>query len=219
MEVKKQVRLLMRVAFAVTFATFSGCMAEQWELGGAAGYGLYRNQTVSRGTEQAKAGFRHGLALSAVAGHHSHRYLSGEVRYMFRDSDLKISSGSTDSRFSGEAHVVTYDVLLHSAPNGSRVRPFLAFGGGVKVFRGTGQETEFQPLDRLAVLTRTSELKPLFSLGGGVRFQISRHAFLRFDVRDYMTPFPKEVIAPVPGARLNGWVHDLVPMVGISAFF
>lgn len=212
-------RLFVRSALIFAFATFAVCMAQQWELGGAGGYGFYKNQTVSRGSDQASAGFRHGFAVSAVAGHDSTRYMSGEIRYTYRDSDLKLSSGATDVRFPGEAHVVNYDVLLHATPKGSRFRPFFAFGGGIKVFRGTGQESESQPLDNLAVLTKTSELKPLVSIGGGVRYQISKHAFLRFDFRDYMTPFPTEVIAPVPGAKLSGWLHDFVPMVGISAHF
>ena len=74
-------------------------------------------------------------------------------------------------------------------------------------------------LERFAALTRTSEFVPLLSLGGGVRIRIGNNAFLRFDFRDYVTPFPTKVIAPAPGAAVSGWLHDLTPMVGISAFF
>jgi hypothetical protein len=212
-------RLLSCCTLLMAMGAASTCSAQEWEIGGAAGYGIYRNRTVTAGDLQGKAGFHRGAFFSAVAGQHPFRYLSGEIRYAYRDNDLKLESGGTSLKFRGESHIVHYDALVHASPRGSRIRPYLAFGGGVKIYRGTGEETAFQPLDRLAVLTRTDELKPLLSLGGGVSFKMGAHALLRFDFRDYITPFPKEVVTPVPGARLNGWLHDFVPMVGISATF
>ena len=58
----------------------------------------------------------------------------------------------------------------------------------------------------------------MLSVGGGVKFRIAKHALVRFDFRDYMTPFPTRVILPAGGASVSGWPHDLTPMVGISAF-
>ena len=195
------------------------CTGQEFELGGAAGYGFYRNRTVTRGSASAEAGFRRGFSFSAVGGNDMHRLLGGELRYTRRDNDLKLSSGGTDVSFPGEAHIVHYDALLHATSRNARFRPFLAFGGGIKYYRGTGVEQEFQPLENFAVLTRTSELLPMLSLGGGVKFRISNHALLRVDFRDYMTPFPSRVILPRGGARVGGWLHDLTPMVGISAYF
>jgi hypothetical protein len=193
--------------------------AQEWELGGAGGYGFYRNQDVTSGNVTGKAGFNKGFAFSAVGGHNAFRYLSGEMRYVYRDSDLRVTSGGQKVDFSGDAQIVHYDALIHPPAEDWRIQPFFAFGGGIKVFRGTGQETEFQPLDQLAVLTKTDELKPLLSLGGGLKFRLGDHAVLRFDVRDYITPFPGNVVLPAPGAKLRGWLHDFVPMLGISAVF
>ena len=195
------------------------CAAQQWEIGGALGYGIYTHQTVERSNAQAKAGFRHGLAFGIVGGQDLYRYVGGELRYTYRDSDPKLSSNGTDVRFAGEAHAIHYDFLINAAPKGSRIRPFLATGLGIKVFRGTGLETAFQPLNNLAVYTRVREVKPLISLGAGIRIAVSRHLTMRLDVRDYITPFPAQVIAPVPGARLTGWLHDFVPMVGVGVVF
>jgi TPP-dependent trihydroxycyclohexane-1,2-dione (THcHDO) dehydratase len=110
-------------------------------------------------------------------------------------------------------------MLVHATPREARLRPFIAFGGGIKYYRGTGAEQEFQPLQNFAVLTRTSEWLPMLSVGGGVKFRIAKHALVRFDFRDYMTPFPTRVILPAGGSSVSGWLHDLTPMVGISAFF
>jgi hypothetical protein len=39
---------------------------------------------------------------------------------------------------------------------------------------------------------------------------------LRVEVHDFATPFPKKVITPNLGAKVSGWIHDIVPMVGLS---
>jgi hypothetical protein len=43
--------------------------------------------------------------------------------------------------------------------------------------------------------------------------------FLQAEFRDYLTPAPKQVIAPVGASKLGGWVHDFVPLVGLSFGF
>src|SRR6266478_2846236 len=81
--------------------------------------------------------------------------LGGGLRYEYLPGDLKVSSGGAESTFSGEAHAIHYDFLMHFAPTGSKIRPFVAAGGGVKVYRGTGAATLTQPLQRFALLTAT----------------------------------------------------------------
>ena len=212
-------RSIIRYAVSLSLLLIPCAAQQQWEIGGALGYGIYKNQKVSSDTVEGTAGFRHGLAFSINGGQDLYRYIGGEIRYTYRANDLKLNSEGTNVRFSGEAHAIHYDLLLNTAPKGSRIRPFVALGGGVKVFRGTDRESEFQPLNRLALLTRTHQVKPLISLGAGVRIALSRNAILRLDIRDYITPFPDEVIVPVPPTRLNGWLHDFVPMIGVGFVF
>jgi len=71
----------------------------------------------------------------------------------------------------------------------------------------------------MVVLTRTTQPEALISVGGGVKVSISRRVLLRFDFRDYATPVPDNLLAAPPGAKVSGWVHDLVGVVGISATF
>jgi hypothetical protein len=54
------------------------------------------------------------------------------------------------------------------------------------------------------------------SVGGGVKFALSRKVFLRTEFRDYITAFPTEVITPAPGVKYGSILHDFVPMVGIG---
>jgi hypothetical protein len=211
--------MLKRLLLLSGVAGLAACVAQEYEISAAAGYGFSRNASITRGSETATTGFRRGFAASVAAGNQMHRYLGGELRYTYRDNDPKVSSGGQDFTFPGKAHIVHYDALLGPASSESRVQPYIAFGGGIKIYQGTGTEQEFQPLERFAVLTKTQEVLPMVSLGAGVRFRIANHAFLRFDFRDYLTPFPSRVIMPAPGAALSGWMHDFTPMVGISASF
>src|SRR5262249_1968436 len=101
----------------------------------------------------------------------------------------------------------------------ARVRPFVSGGGGVKIYRGTGSATVTQPLQRLALLTNTYETKGLGSVGAGFKMQPSRRVGLRFEVHDFITPFPRKVIAEAPGAKISGLLHDIVFMGGLALTF
>jgi hypothetical protein len=85
----------------------------------------------------------------------------------------------------------------------------------VKIYRGTGA-AGLQPLQNFATLQAAAQARPLVTFGGGVKYALSDRWLLRLDLRDYATPFPAGVIAPIPGSRLGGWLHDFVPVLGIS---
>jgi hypothetical protein len=134
-------------------------------------------------------------------------------------SDLKLSSSGTDVSFSGVSHAIHYDFLYHPAGKRSKVQPFVAAGGGVKIFRGTGKEQAYQPLSNFAYLTKTQDLRPLITAGGGIKYRISEHLVFRAEIRDYITPFPNKVITPAPGSKISGWLQDFVPLFGLSFTF
>lgn len=193
--------------------------AENWEIGGGAGYGVVRELGVSSGSLNGKMGWRHGYLATAYGGHHLYERLSGELRYSFRKGSPRVSLGGQEAVMKGEAHTVSYDMLLHARDRQASVRPYVAFGGGVKVFRGTGVESALQPLSNLILLTSTRETLPLFSIGGGVSVRLAPNAVLRFDFRDHVTPFPSKVLQPAPGAQASGWFHDFLPMVTLGVTF
>lgn len=189
---------------------------ESWELGVAGGYGVYRNVTATNATGEASVGFKPGIAFGAVAGNEISSWFGGEIRYTYRQNDLKASSGGTEVRFDGDSHVLNYDFLFHLARKPAAVRPFLAAGAGVKIYRGTGRPSAVQPLSSFVALTATTQTVPVASVGVGVKARLSDLLLLRVEVRDFASIFPDEVVAPVPRARVRGWLHDIVPMVGLS---
>ncbi|MEI9811247.1 MAG: hypothetical protein WDO18_00605 [Acidobacteriota bacterium] len=109
-----------------------------------------------------------------------------------------------------------YDFQWHASDMGSKSRPYLAFGGGVKVYRGVGEEANTQPLSRFILLTKTQELQGMISIGAGIKTKINNHWQFRLDVHDYITRFPKEVMQPNLGAQVGGWLHNIVPMAGLT---
>jgi hypothetical protein len=210
-------RPLILCSFALGLA--GACAAQQWELGASGGFDYSLDKTVKRGSDTAKAGFKPGLALGVFVVQNMYKHLSGEIRYTFQMDDLKVSSGGSEATFSGQSHALHYDLLYLTGGKDSRVRLFAAAGGGVKIYRGTGDQHATQNLGQFVALTQTQEIKPLISFGGGVKMKLSGRISLHLEARDYLTPFPTKVIAPVPPSTVGGWVHDFVPLIGISIGF
>lgn len=204
---------------AALYILAPSCLAQKWELGGVAGGGFYNNLTVSNGIGSALAGFQSGMAFGAVLGQNLYPRISGELRYTFHRDDLTLSNAANRATFNGLSHAAHYDLLFHLHPARARVRPFVAVGGGVKMYRGFGTESPYQPLSSFALLTKTQQWKPMLSAGAGTKFAISPRVSLRLEFRDYITQFPAKVIAAAPGAKLGGLVHDFVPMLGLTYTF
>jgi hypothetical protein len=204
---------------AVMFAAAAGLASaqeSQWEVGGIGGVGFSPDMTVKNGSTSASASVRPGLTVGAYAGQNMYRYWSGEVNYLYREGDLKLSGNGQSARFAAHTHLITGDFLAHFRPRGAHIRPFVSFGGGIEVMEGTGQEAFNQPLGNLAALTATREVLPVGEVGAGVKVQLANHLMLRVQARDYISQAPHEVIAPAPGARLSGIRQDIVATAAIA---
>jgi hypothetical protein len=194
-------------------------MAQKWELGAGVGGSTYLSHDVKNGSATAQGGIETNVAASVWLDENSQGRWGGEARYDYERGDLKLTSGNTKAVFGSESHAMHYDFLVQSGSRESRARVFVAGGGGVKIYRGTGAEQQLQPLDQFALLTKTTDLRALVSVGAGLKWQLSHAVGLRVEVHDYMTPFPKEVITPNLNSSVSGWLHNLVPMGGISYTF
>ena len=208
-------KTLLRSILVLTAAA-AAAFAQQWEFGGAGGGSFLNSVPVSSGLGTATAGFQNGGALGGYVGYSQSRHIGGELRYAYLQSNLSLTSGSASATFAGSSHVFHYDVILKTTRNQGKVQLFAALGGGLKVFRGTGAEAAYQPLNQFGYLTRTQTVKPMASVGGGVKFALTKKVFLRTEIRDYITAFPKEIITPAPGVKYGSILNDLVPMVGIG---
>jgi hypothetical protein len=210
---KLAVSILLMAAFG------SAAFGQQWEFGGMGGGTFLDSVTATGAVGAATAGFQTGFAAGAFFGQNLYRHISGELRYGFLQSDLSLKGGGSQASFKGVSHVVHYDLILHTNRRGSRAQLFVALGGGMRIFRGTGTEEAYQPLSQFGYFTKTQALKPMASVGAGVRWSLTGRLFMRAEFRDYITMFPKEIITPAPGMKYGNLLHDLVPMVGISYEF
>ncbi len=191
-------------------------VAQQWEVGGGAGVSFLPGVSVTGSGGSATVGFDTGVAFGAYLGQTISRHFGGEVRYGFMQSNLKLSSGGATATFSGQSHVIHYDLLLRTNRGDSRTQVYGAVGGGMKIVRGTGKEAAYQPLSQFGYFTKTQELKPMVDFGAGIRYALDRRLSLRIEFRDYLILFPEEVIAPAPGMKFGRILHDFVPMVSIA---
>lgn len=209
----------MRKGLAVLLLGSSALWAQKWHFAALAGYGMAPATTAVSGAEKADVGLRPGALIGLAAGQELYEHLGGEFRYLFRFSELKVAGKGREVRFGGRSHLVHYDLLVLARSGQAPVRPYLAIGGGARVYQGTGQEAAYQPLSQFAILTRTRQVVGMASLGGGVKIRVGRRSWIRWEFRDYLTPFPKTVIAPGRGAEIKGWVHDLTGLAAVGVSF
>jgi hypothetical protein len=190
--------------------------AQGWELGAVGGYSYAPSLGVTEGSATASAGIGHGGVVGAYGGEDPYRYIGGEARYLYGFGSLQASSNNTSVTFTRHTQTITYDILGYLRPTGSRVRPFLALGGGVEIVSGTGAESAAQPLGNFVALTHTRETLGVGDVGVGLKISVSRRVRLSLEAHDYMSPFPDKVIAPAPGASIGGFMNNIVGAASIA---
>jgi len=140
-------------------------------------------------------------ALGAYFGGDSGDHWGGEVRYLYRFSDARLSGSGGSPKFNAQTNIMTGEILGYFKKRSAVTRPYVAFGGGIKWIRATGTESAAQPLGRIAALTNTEEAMAVASVGAGVKHAIGKRLLLRIDVRDYLGKRPNKIIAPRPAPR------------------
>jgi len=201
-------------------AVWPAAQAQNWEFGGGAGVGFYPSETASvSGGSSASTGIQTNVAGSAWLGNNISSRWGGELRYDFQAGDLFVKQGGTQATFGADTQAIHYDIQWYGAPPESKVRPFLAAGAGIKVYRGTGAQVVYQPLENYVLLTKAQDLTALLSVGGGIKWQLTPRLALRLEAHDYITPFPKQVLTANGGVKIGSWFNDIVPMVGLSYLF
>jgi hypothetical protein len=197
----------------------SACLAQQLEVGGVLGYGIYRDVSVGAPGATAATGIRNGLVAGALIGEDLYQHISGEVRYTYQDGDPFLSAGGVRGNIQGQSHSLTYDALFHFSAQEARFRPFVAIGAGAKYYRATGSEPFPQPLPEIASLDHANQWRFLADAGFGVKCRLVRHVLLRGEFRDYITPFPPRIVVPRIHGTGHGLFQQFTPMLGLSYMF
>ncbi len=212
-------RVTWRILSAACLAAAVCSAQPHYELGGAIGYGVYRDVRVNSGFGDATVGIRNRFVAGAVLCEDLYEHVSGEIRYLYQDGDPFLSTGSRRANIQGQSHAFHYDLLLHPRPREARFRPFLAAGVGAKYYRTTGPEPNPQPAPQIADLVKTNQWRWLVTVGAGVKYRVSDHIILRGDFRDYITPFPTALFVPTTGGTDRGLFQQFTPTFGLSYSF
>jgi opacity protein-like surface antigen len=194
-------------------------MAGDLEIGGAGGFGFYQDASITNASGSAQAGFGPRIVLSAVAGWNWSRHFGLEGRYTFQDGDAALRAQDREANLDADAQSAMAELVFSGQPKTSRFRFFGAVGCGVKLYQATQPSAGGQPLTDFATLQKASQAEPLITYGAGVKYRLWERWLVRVEFREYTTPFPARVITPAPGARLHGWMDDIVPTLGISRTF
>jgi len=211
-------KTLGQVSLLLTFGVCA--FAQQWEVGGIGGASFLNHVSVNAGSAgTATAGFSPGVVGGIFFGQNISAHWSGDVRYEFFDTGLKLSGAGSSATFSGVAHAIHYDLSYHTKIGSSPLQFFVAAGAGVKVFVGSGLQEAFQPLQQFGFFTQTHQLKPMGSFGGGLTYKLGPHLSFRAEIRDFISPFPDKVIAAPSGVTYSKVLNDIVPMVGLAYLF
>jgi hypothetical protein len=194
----------------------AAAFAQKWEIGVDGGYSFLNHVNVTGGPSSATAGFAPGFAGGAFLGENLYRHVSGEIRYEYMKSDLRLTSGGQTADFAGAAHALHYDVVFHTnGGNEAPVQAFASIGGGLKAYMGNGTESAVQPLSSYGYFTKANQTKPLVTGSAGIKVHVSSGVSLRFEVRDFATQVPTNVLTPAPGVTYGKWLNEVVPMVSL----
>jgi hypothetical protein len=194
----------------------AGCgLAGDWQATAGAGFGAYHPVTFGAPAGTAQAGIGPRFVLNAAIGRQIGQHLAVEGTWTYQDGDFELSSGGTKTAFDASAQAAHSDVLGYLRRRSSRWRPFIVAGAGVKFYVGSETPAE-RPLSQFASFRQGTDSRALLLFGGGMEWNHSIRWALRLELCDYTTPFPTGVIVPAEGAKLGGWLHDFVAVIGIT---
>lgn len=209
-------RLLL---LACLCACASACLAQEFQLGGAAGYGIYHRDNVFAPAGEATAGIANRFAASVVFDDDLYEHITGELRYLYQDGDPFLSVGGVKSNVNGQSHSVDYSILFQFGNREQRLRPYLAAGIGVKGYVVSGPAPFPQAFPQIASLNSTDQWMTLFTPGAGLEYRMGKYVMLRVDFRDYITRFPRAIIVPAAHGTDRGIFNQFTPLIGISYVF
>ena len=209
--------ILRCVGFVLCLAAGAG--AQIWEIGASAGEAIYQNGTITSPAGSVQAGINNSVIPSVAVCENMYDHISGEFRYLYQPGEPFLSQNGTKTQLSGDSHTFVYDVLLHFRPRSSWWRPYVAVGGGAKYYVTSGPAPVPEPFAKEALLLANNQWTAVGSAGVGLKVKVQEHVVLRFDIRDFISQFPKNQLKPASGASAPSVLQQITPMGGIGIVF
>jgi len=187
------------------------CTAPAWAQFGefwfSAGQHLLSNRDL--GTDQTFGGSKSdyqltdGFRFAFRATFNGVGHMGHEVQYAYNRTQLRFN-GTTPPTDTGMAiHQGGYNFLLYGTAEGIRVRPFATGGIGFNNFVPPGSSAG----------RGGGDTKIGFNYGGGVKFRVTQLWALRFDLRQYTSPKPFNLL------QKEGWLRQTEISAGIGIYY
>lgn len=125
-------------------------------------------------------------------------HLGLELSYNFMVNNVRlvtpISPGLPSYNFGQQIHYPALNIVYNLTRRGSRFQPYLTVGGGGALFTPTGKALDYAHDPAVNAVfgsgNLAQNLQPALNYGGGVKFHLSEHLGLRFDVRGFWSRNP-----------------------------
>ena len=109
-------------------------------------------------------------------------FISHDLSFAYSRANVQVNLPGT-SLFDQSTSIgqAMYNMLLHATPDGSKVRPYVAGGGGFVMFYPPGA----------GLTSGVNTVRPGINYGGGVRVQVNERWHARVDFRQTIAPNPR----------------------------
>lgn len=109
-------------------------------------------------------------------------FISHDLSFSYSRANVKVDLAGQNLLDHGTAvGQAMYNMLLHATPDGSKIRPYLAGGGGLVMFYPPGAGFD----------SGVNTVRPGLNYGAGVRVQVSERWHARVDFRQTIAPNPR----------------------------
>src|SRR5690349_19901586 len=104
---------MMKTMMFLSALSASAALAQTYEVGATGGYGFSNDLTAKGTSGSATTGLRRGVTLVVSGAQDMYEHWSGEARYLYHDSDFKLSSGGTSVDFGAHEHIAEGAFMFH----------------------------------------------------------------------------------------------------------
>lgn len=170
------------------------------------------NGLVATTTINAVTSLRPGWNVAGTTTFNAHRHFSHELGFTLNTSTLRVDLVNPivpTSRVEGDLQIrqFHYALLAHLRPNGARLRPYVAVGGGLQVIRLTESIAQGNTVLKLAFkeanilysafrfageppLQGGGIFQPTLNYGAGIKYHVTRRFVVRADFRETLSAQP-----------------------------
>lgn len=162
-----------------------------------------------------------GGTLGARVTQNYWNYVSIEEEFRIHGvNNIRINNRGNVPGFGNRVRGFNLGPVFHFTPRESRFRPFLKLGVGFNWFGPTDdavrQATGPAGGGFGVPVALQSEIKPIFSYGGGIKYKLHRRVGLRFDAEGFVSPVPQFGIPATPPAPGIGFANAQGSLNGLQ---